>query len=517
VLIAPGEYNNLGIGYISSMLKKSGFCSRILDFNNGRKRILKYIRDHDPVVIGFSITAYGYIEKHALLLDFLRKNGVCCHFTAGGHYPSLRTADLFERLPQLDSIVRFEGEYTIVELVQCITGSLDWKNIEGLAYRISGSVICNSVRQLEKNIDHFPFPKRNRLEKFAFELPLATIISGRGCLNNCTFCNTKSFYKGAGGPLKRVRKPEMVVSEMISLKKKRKCSVFLFMDDDFPVNDKWVLQFCRELQTRGLSDIFWKICCRPDEVEEGRFAMMKKNGMTLVFIGIEDGTNSGLERMNKRVKPEQIRNCIGILKKLGIGIDFGFLLFQPWTTFSSLYLNLDFLREICSDGYMPVTFQKMMPLYETRIAGELARQGRLRSSDIVNDYDLIPETLELFYKRSLDIFSAWLTHPYGLANLTRWVRNHFLVYRRYYGSDQEYRKLNRKFRKIVSDGNNFLIRNMKELALLFESGPLPDEAQNERKTGEVAFKHQKLVAQTYEVFDRLYSQVLKKSVENLRN
>ncbi len=75
---------------------------------------------------------------------------------------------------------------------------------------------------------------------------------------------------------------------------------------------------------------------------------------------------------------EKSMTGINILKKLSININFGFLLFQPSSTFGSINNNLDFLRQICRDGYTPVTFLKMMPYYETQVEKELIKEGRLR-------------------------------------------------------------------------------------------------------------------------------------------
>jgi hypothetical protein len=52
------------------------------------------------------------------------------------------------------------------------------------------------------------------------------------------------------------------------------------------------------------------------------------------------------------------------------------MLFQPSTTYGSLNENLNFLEQICSDGYMTVTFLKMNALPGNQIEKELRDQGR---------------------------------------------------------------------------------------------------------------------------------------------
>ncbi len=62
----------------------------------------------------------------------------------------MRYEDLFRLIPSLDSIVRFEGEYTFLELVNKIHTGSDWQKIKGLAYKENGEIIVTSPFALLK-------------------------------------------------------------------------------------------------------------------------------------------------------------------------------------------------------------------------------------------------------------------------------------------------------------------------------------------------------------------------------
>lgn len=475
VFVTLKEYDNLGIGYMAAILSAAGYKTKIIDFNRRKTDILKTLKILDPLLIGFSVIFQYHIDQFINLAGYLRKEGINCHFTAGGHYASLKYEELFKFIPFLDSIVRFEGEYTLLELVQSIQNSGDWRETAGIAYKRKNKIMANPLRPFEKDLDKFPFPVRSSLRNYAFEKKFTTILAGRGCVHNCSFCNTRKFYSQLSGPVKRIRRPEMVVREMILLYHKRNCSVFLFMDDDFPLKSprepEWILKFCNELKENDLNEkIVWQISCRPDEVDENCFKLMKKNGLFLVFLGIEDGTNDGLMRLNKHMTVEKSLNGIKILKKLKIGFDFGFLLFKPFTTFKSLIEDLDFLRQICGDGYTPVTFLKMMPYYETRVEKELIKEGRLNVSMGIRDYNFLDDSMNHYYDFITGCFVEWLRYPDGLENTSHWARNYFFVYFRYFGNNTFVLTLNRKFKKIISESNLFLLETMKELSIIFESG-----------------------------------------------
>jgi radical SAM superfamily enzyme YgiQ (UPF0313 family) len=474
VFITLNEYDNLGIGYMAAMLKGKGFKTRVVDVRAKKSDIVTLLKRVKPTIVGFSVIYQYYIERFAELAGFLREQGINCHFTAGGHYASLKYEELFEFIPILDSIVRFEGEYTISELAVSIENGADWKGIAGIVWRGNGKVILNQPKPFEKDLDKFPFPLRSPARSYAYGFKFATIIAGRGCTHNCSFCNTGKFYGQFPGAVKRIRRPGMVVREMELLRRRRDCSVFLFLDDDFPLNaphgNEWIIKFCSELKRRGLNKkILWKINCRPDEVDEETFRLMKSHGLFLVFLGIEDGTDAGLKRLNKQITTQTTINAVNILKKLEIGMDFGFMLFQPDTTFKTLNENLDFLRKICGDGYTPVTFLKMMPYYETRIENELIKEGRLKISPGIRDYDFLTEPMNQYYNFITDCFMEWLRYPYGVENISNWAGNYISVYKHYFKVHPLAKELPAAVRRLISESNVFVLDNMKELSAIFET------------------------------------------------
>jgi radical SAM superfamily enzyme YgiQ (UPF0313 family) len=213
----------------------------------------------------------------------------------------------------------------------------------------------------------------------------------------------------------------------------------------------------------------WKINCRPDEIDEESILLMKKNGLFLVYLGIEDGTDTGLRELNKNISVEQCLNSINILRNLGIAFDFGFMLFQPSTTFPSLNENLTFLRQICGDGYTPLTFNRLLPSYGTRIEKELLNLGRLKYDQGDNDYDFIDKAMDQYYEYVMNCFNEWLRDPHGIENISKWSRNYFSVYNFYYNSTPESKKYHKRINKYISESNLFLIDTMKELANFFES------------------------------------------------
>ena len=516
VFVCINTYENLGVGYLSSMLSEAGFKSRIIDIRKGENEILKIVRRDEPVLIGFSVIFQYNIELFRNLVAYLRRNGVNSHFTAGGHYASLKPCELIDLIPELDSIVLFEGEKTVVELVRSLISGNKWKDLDGIAWKKSSKVVINPLRPLEEDLDIFPYPCRPGLKKVAFGIKLATIIAGRGCIHNCSFCNTREFYRKPGGPLKRIRDPEMVVQEMVHLYSRRDCTMFFFLDDDFPLDPKndhqWVRTFCLALGKAGLSGrILWKICCRPDEIREDIFLLMKNNGLFQIFLGIEDGTDEGLKRLNKNIPSGKIMLGVDVLRKLNLDYDFGFMLFQPSSDFQSINKNLLFLETICRGGYTPVTFLKLLPYYDTRVERELVREGRLKMAPGVRDYDFLEEAVNQYYNFTFSSFNEWLLSGEGAANISNWGSTYYSIYRNTLGADEDYVRLRRNFKNIVSDGNSIILGYMIELSSFFEKKKYQEDNENilEKYRNDINNRHNRIKERLHNNLGKLIELPLK--------
>ncbi len=513
VFIAFEQRDHLGVGYLESVLSEAGYNSKIIDLRKSREYILNDIRKLKPLLLGFSVIFQYHINEFIDLVKYLRDNGIECHFTAGGHFASLRPQELFDIIPELNSLVRFEGEYTLLELVEALVSGKEWKSIKGVSYIENGKLVHNDLRPLEPHLDNFPWPARRELKEYALGKTYTTILAGRGCVHDCIFCDIREFYGPPPGPYKRIRSPEKVIEEMKYLYYEEKCSVFLFQDDDFPVkydnNSSWIDRFCKGLTGNDLKGkIMWKINCRPDEVDDEVFGMMKDHGLYQVFLGIEDGTDEGLRKMNKKLTASDTLKGTDILKKLDIGIDYGFMLFQPDSTFDSIRTNLMFLDNLCADGYMSVTFLKMMPHFATKVEAQLEKQGRLKKKSGIQDYDFLEKTIDDYYSFAFDVFSNWLHDPEGLLNTSGWARNFINVYNFFNAKNSRIDFLSNNLKQLKKEANRFILDTMFELADIFESGNYKiadDDNLNKYRTA-IEEKHGHLAESFYKIIRSVVNQ-----------
>ena len=476
VFVAYQNQESLGVGYLSSMLLSRGYNVEIVNFGLQDEEIFKKIRTIDPFVVGFSLIFQYHSFRLRDLVKFLRVKGIDCHFTVGGHFPSLRYEQILRLVPGLDSVVRFEGEFTMCELAKSLSNGDDWRNIEGLAYREEDRCVSNSIRPLIDDLDKIPFPFRGPPDRFrCMEKNYTHILASRGCVRNCSFCSVRKFYGTPPGRLRRTRSPENVVKEMRELYQQRSTAIFLFQDDDFIFpgsrGKEWISDFIEKLNENDLSDrILWKISCRPDEVEPALFKKMQDSGLFLVYLGIESGNETGLKLFNKQMELRDSLNAVKTLKQLGLNYEFGFMMFDPTSTFNSLDSNLAFLKEICGDGSAPIVLGKTIPLAETDIEKMLKAEGRLIGSIIYPDYRILDLKLNYlcdYLHRSLQ---EWMFSPQGMLANLRWHRFEYEVVKKYYPNAKDIKEYGNFLQEIIFSNNSLFFEVVNRARMIIENG-----------------------------------------------
>lgn len=400
ILIGYEDEENLGLRSIASYLSTKKISTRIVPCHQENKEeILKIIRQEAPKIVGFSLIFQRMLVDFEDLIAYLRQHGVSCHFTMGGHYPTIEYEQLLRRVPELDSVVRHEGEQTLHELFHRVEEPGCFGEIAGLAYRQNGTVQLSPPRPLVADLDTLPFPERTTSADLIRGLGIRPILASRGCFYNCSFCSIHRFYHDAPGPKRRTRTPANVVDEMEQLFYQG-TRIFNFKDDDLGTKTKeqrhWIETFAREIERRGLAgDILWRISCRIDEVDPGLLSRLAQVGLQIVYLGIESGSEQGLKVANKHYHVADIYRAIDNLRKIGMEYEYGFMLFDPYSTFDTVKDNIKLLEYLGNDGKTVIRFTKMFPYVGTAIERRLKEEGRLTGTIASPDYDFLDPRLNL--------------------------------------------------------------------------------------------------------------------------
>lgn len=477
MLVGFQVQGNLGLGYLAATLRRYGYRVEVFDFQKDHAELLEAAAELQPILIGFSLIFQFYIKQFSSLMSYLRTHGITCHFTMGGHFPSLSCQRTLQLAPQLDSIARFEGELTLLELVDLLSTGKDWRGIHGIAYRKNGEVVTTALRPLVKDLDQLPFPDRDFTAQQILGRVVMPILASRGCARTCSFCSIHTFYRNAPGKVVRTRKPKEVVREMRFLHESQAITVFLFQDDDFPLFGpiwrRWAQEFVEELYRDGLAGrVVWKINCRADAVEETLFSAMRDAGLFLVYMGLESGSEEGLKTLNKQITVEQNLRAVSILKQINLRFEFGFMLLDPSSTFESVRENVRFLRTIVGDGSAAAGFSRMIPYDGTPIKDELERTGRL-TGDVINPgYDFLDPRLQEYYDALTKIVnvSGWVHGIESLSPQLCHAWNEVAVIELLFPELPGFREYAALVRQITRESNDILFRVMEDIADFYTDG-----------------------------------------------
>jgi anaerobic magnesium-protoporphyrin IX monomethyl ester cyclase len=424
VLVGFQDQDNLGLRYLMSSVQQAGFTAQIVTYQSNPEPLVELALKESPPVIGFSLIFQYMAPDFCRVIQALREAGVTAHITMGGHYPSFDHAEVLRRIPGLDSIVRFEGEPTLVELMQKLEKGEDWRKVRGIAYRAGEEIIATPLRPSVEDLDTLPWPNREDINYLAHELPTASVLGSRGCPWDCTFCSIRPFYEAQEGPLRRLRRPEAIVEEMYAIHRERGVPVFLFQDDDFLAGGQrareWACKIADGLVRKGVAGkLVFKISCRSDEIREDCMRQLMAGGLTHVYMGVENGDPQGLINMSKRIKPEQHLNAGRLLKELGLSFDFGFMVLDPYSTFEMVRNNIDFLDTFVGDGWAVASFCRMLPYAGTPLKSKLEKEGRLLGTPFEPDYRFLDPKLDFFYDWMLETFHERNFTNRGLCHILK--------------------------------------------------------------------------------------------------
>jgi len=120
--------------------------------------------------------------------------------------------------------------------------------------------------------------------------------------------------------------------------------------------------------------------------------MLASTSSTWDSIRHRTGPEDAQQRYHRGAEPSRVE----ILKQTSLIFEYGFMLFDPSSTFASVRANIRFLRTIVGDGCTPATFCKMLPMMAPPFKRIWRDSGRLRGDVSSPDYDFLdrrPERL----------------------------------------------------------------------------------------------------------------------------
>jgi radical SAM superfamily enzyme YgiQ (UPF0313 family) len=432
-LIGAELEENLGLRYMASSLEKKHHEVKIIPFNDyyDTSITVEQVLNFSPQMVGLSMVFTTRGKEFCHLSIKLRLSGYIGHIIAGGPFASFNCERLLNDFPSLDSVCLTEGEKIICKLADNLSNLSDVSNI---CYRNpTGQIIYTSNDDDDSDIDQLPFPKRTGFHDY-FGLPIASIISSRGCWRNCAFCSINAWYNKSGNRKFRVRSISNIVEEIKQLYYKHGVRIFNFQDDNFYLPDKTKSlerfeNLNYQLNKEGIKDIAIAIKARPDSITEESVAVLDKLGLFRVFLGVENASENGLKNLNRKCSIEQIINSLTNLNKYDIHVAYNLLMFEPETTMNDILINLRFMEQHIEN---PQNFCRAEPHAGTGLECKLKTEGKLLGDYFGLDYRIKNPQVEIFHQISNYAFMDRNFNNNGLHYFNMQVDFYYQLLRRFF-------------------------------------------------------------------------------------
>ncbi len=360
-----GCFPPLGILYVASFAREFTDANvRVLDMeaeNISLEDLYIYINKYKPDVVGIQAITYSLIDtiKTAEKIKEIDRN-ICV--VLGGIHATIYPEETVQ-IPQVDYVIAGEGEKPFAELIQNLDNREKLKKIRGLIFKDGGVIINNGKSETIFDLDKLPFPARDLIltEKYysvlAKRSPLTTMITSKGCPNQCTFCDRPMMENRF-----RRRSAKNVVDE-IEACTKLGIFEFSFYDDTFTINKKRALDICDEIIKRKLN-IGWDARARVNTVDKELLLKLKQAGCERLYYGVESGDQDILKKVKKNINIEQIIKAFKLTKQAGIETLAYFMIGLPSETKEQILKTINFAKK-CDADY--AVFSLFTPLPATEI------------------------------------------------------------------------------------------------------------------------------------------------------
>lgn len=371
-------YPPQGLLHLNAYLARHDISSTVFDTTfSSFKGLTSFLKANRPEIIGIYCNLLTRINI-VKIMRFIRleqslENSV---IILGG--PDVRQHKVNYLKAGADFCVIGEGEETMLELIVSLQAKVkDLSGIKSITYKGAGvDSISTPERPFIKNMDVIPFPDFERISitdyfkawKDNHGYTSMTMSTMRGCPYFCKWCS-KAVY----GNSYRRRSPENVVLELKRLVEKYNPDQFWFVDDVFTISKSWLVEFSDHLRKNKLK-IRYECITRADKMDHDIAQLLKETGCIKVWIGGESGSQKVLDRMDRRVTAEQVREMIQTSKTAGMETGTFIMLGYPGETRKDIDETMNHLKTSNPDHY---TLTLAYPIKGTEFYDEVSTRLRM--------------------------------------------------------------------------------------------------------------------------------------------
>jgi radical SAM superfamily enzyme YgiQ (UPF0313 family) len=309
------EQINFGLSYLSALLKQHGFSTKLAVLGSNRVKtsttiLFNMIENLSPKIIAFTAVAtqYWFIKLLAEKIKIIHPD---IFLIIGGAHATLCPEEVMDG--PFDAICIGEGEIPLLELATCVKGNLPIPdNTKNIWLRKGDTFIKNETRPFLWDLDSLPIPDREMWFEWIKETKDSrfSILLGRGCPFQCSYCSNHALSLKATGCYVRFRSPDNIINEIRKLHELYPHKKEYFLEvETLNINNNWVFELCNKLEELNSSLdkklIFGtNIRITPNSDFDSLFSACANAGIKQFTVGLE----SGSERIRKEIMRRNYSN-----------------------------------------------------------------------------------------------------------------------------------------------------------------------------------------------------------------
>jgi radical SAM superfamily enzyme YgiQ (UPF0313 family) len=401
VLVGPIQQENLALGYLAGSSNAAGHPTTLVAYayRADLDSAIRATLDAKPDLVGLGIAFQNNIDDYLELMRELRRRGFQGHLTAGGHVPTFCYEELLRDVPELDSIVRHDGEHTLVEMLDKLGRGEALKGIAGLVWRDGSAITKGPNRVTLGDLDSLPWPLRGGEPYSVGGIVVDFLITARGCVGECNYCSIAAYTSEQKMPF-RLRKPAAVAEEIASLYHGHGARVMFVQDDLFVLpSEKKTLErvaaIKEELTRRGVGGIVFWVKGRPETISLRVAQGLREMGAIHMFLGVENASAGRLDYLGRTHLPLHNDSAIENCRKAGIVPSFNFMLFDPDCTLDDIQATLCMAEQHLD---LPWNVCRTEIYSGTALRKRLEEEGRLEGNYRSFGYRMRDERAELMFR-----------------------------------------------------------------------------------------------------------------------
>ncbi|HUL40104.1 MAG TPA: radical SAM protein [Methanomassiliicoccales archaeon] len=354
------------------------------------KDVENYFSSFSPDIVassGFTCNAYVC----AKVAETAKKVNPRIVTIMGGQHFSSTDVESLTSFPEIDLIVRGEGERTLVELISALRAKGDLGKVDGLTFRNGDRMVRTPDRELIADLDSLPYPAyhlvEGNLSKYHFTMMAGKkrylILEGsRGCWHKCAFCTQWRHWSGTW----RSKSPKRLAEEMAHMRDDLGAGFIWLTDDNFEYSKRGE-DLARELDVQRFDEsTAWFFQSRTDDIARHpeTVSRLRKVGNNWQLVGVESGSPQTLKDFKKGETVGDAKEAVRILKENGVFSQAMLVIGSRSDGHASIQAARDFIHEL--DPHL-VIYSILTPLPGTEVHTEALKNGWLEDRNYAH-YDM---------------------------------------------------------------------------------------------------------------------------------